>query len=63
MGIDVGQAVAGGEVFEPAGDAVRVHVIAVVLGKDIAGILSLLDRLSDKQIEYVYHLLKRLFEA
>lgn len=25
--------------------------------------LSLLDRLSDKQIEYVYHLLKRLFEA
>jgi hypothetical protein len=26
-------------------------------------ILGLLDRLSDKQIEYVYHLLKRLFEA
>lgn len=25
-------------------------------------ILILLDRLSDKQIEYVYHLLKRLFE-
>ena len=25
-------------------------------------ILSILDRLSDKQIEYVYHLLKRLFE-
>lgn len=25
-------------------------------------ILNILDRLSDKQIEYVYHLLKRLFE-
>lgn len=25
-------------------------------------ILSLLDRISDKQIEFVYHLLKRLFE-
>ena len=37
MRIDVGQAVAGGEVFEPAGNAVRVHVVTVVLGKDIAG--------------------------
>ena len=37
MRIDVGQAVAGGEVFEPAGDAVRTHVIAVVLGEYIAG--------------------------
>ena len=37
MRIDVGQAAAGGEVFEPAGDAVRVHVVTVVLGKDIAG--------------------------
>ena len=26
-------------------------------------ILRLLDQLSDKQIEYVYHLLKRLFES
>lgn len=26
-------------------------------------ILSLLDQLSDKQIEYVYYLLKRLFES
>ena len=37
MRIYVGQSVAGGEVFEPAGDAVRVHVVTVVLGKDIAG--------------------------
>ena len=37
MRIDVGQIVAGGEVLEPAGDAVRVHVVTVVLGKDIAG--------------------------
>ena len=26
-------------------------------------ILKLLDQLSDKQIEYVYYLLKRLFES
>ena len=38
MGIDMGQIVAGGEVFEPAGDAVRVHVIAIVLGEHIAGV-------------------------
>ena len=37
MRIDVGQAVAGGEVFEPAGDAVRVHPVPVILGEHIAG--------------------------
>lgn len=36
--IDVGQAVAAGEVIEPIGDTVRVHVVAVVLRKHIAGI-------------------------
>ena len=35
--IDMGQTVAGGEVFEPTGNAVRVHVVAVVLGEHIAG--------------------------
>ena len=39
VGIDMGQAVAGGEVVEPAGDAVRAHVVAVVLGEDVAGML------------------------
>lgn len=38
MGIDVGQIVAGGEIFEPAGDAVRVHGLPVVLGEYKAGI-------------------------
>ena len=37
MGIDMGQAVAGGEIFEPAGYAVGTHVVAVVLGEDVAG--------------------------
>ena len=37
VGIDMGQTVAGGEVFEPAGNAVRVHVIAVVLGEHVVG--------------------------
>ena len=35
--VDVGQAVAAGEVIEPIGDAVRVHVIAVILSEHIAG--------------------------
>ena len=37
VGVDMGQAVAVREVIEPVGDTVRVHVVAVVLGKDIAG--------------------------
>lgn len=38
VGIDMGQAVTLGEVPEPSGDAVRVHMIPVVLGEYIAGI-------------------------
>ena len=40
MRIDMGQTVAGGEIFEPSGDAVQTHVIAVFLCKDVAGIKS-----------------------
>ena len=39
VGIDMGQAMAGGEVIEPAGDTVGAHVVAVVLGEDVAGML------------------------
>ena len=38
VGVDVGQAVAGREGIQPAGDTVRVHMLPVVLGKDKAGI-------------------------
>lgn len=39
VGVDMWQAMAGGEVIEPAGDTVGAHVVAVVLGEDVAGVL------------------------
>ena len=39
MRIDMGQIVAAGKVMEPAGDAVRVHVAAIVCGEYKSGVL------------------------
>ena len=39
MRIDVGQIVTAGKVVEPAGDAVRIHVAAIVCGEHKAGML------------------------
>ena len=39
MRIDVGQIVTAGKIVEPAGDAVRIHVAAIVCGEHKAGML------------------------
>ena len=39
MGVDVWQIVAAGEIIEPAGNGVRVHVIPIVCGEDKPGVL------------------------
>ena len=38
MGVDVGQIVAAGKVMEPTGNAVRVHVAAIVCSEDKTGV-------------------------